>query len=98
MHRRGLFVNTGAGYVSSESPSDDVAISALFKNDSDSDDGMAFNHAIFKNHVATTYSAPVAPVTEVPEDTGPDEYQDERKKYLVPGLVGLKNLGNTCYM
>jgi ubiquitin C-terminal hydrolase len=27
-----------------------------------------------------------------------DEYDTERRQYLAPGLSGLKNLGNTCYM
>ncbi len=27
-----------------------------------------------------------------------DELSDERDKWIVPGLVGLHNLGNTCYM
>ena len=103
-----LFVNTESANTSADSPSDDLDLKlrALFNNsdsDADEDTCMIFGNEKFKNFAHNTHfpqppnRPPPKPQVEE-EVKGPDEYKDERKKYLAPGLVGLKNLGNTCYM
>ena len=89
MHK-GLYVETGS--LSSDSTSADMNF--LF-NESDSDDGLnLFGTTKYKNHVDVAKQT--AHTVQSSDDS--DEHEDERKKYLVPGLVGFKNLGNTCYM